>query len=97
MRSTPFFFTLMACACASPPAYQCSSPTDSSGYGIALCHDPMQTPVCDDPGVTAHYQMNTMGGYTLEDGAPADCDTSDQVVCPDRMAAPHCITQPIDP
>jgi hypothetical protein len=67
-----------------------------SGRGIALCHDPMQTPVCDAPGMTAHYEMATMG-YLLVGGETASCDSSNQVVCTDRTVTPHCVVNPVDP
>ena len=84
-------------ACASPPAYQCSTPTDLGGRGIPLCQRGTDNPVCDDPGMTAHYEATPMGGYTLVGGTTADCDTSNQVVCPDRTETPRCIAQPVEP
>ena len=84
-------------ACASPPPYACSSPIDPSGRGLALCHDPMQTPVCDAPGDMARYEETTLGSTRLVGGTTASCDSSNQVVCNDRTVLPHCITRPIDP
>lgn len=83
--------------CASPPPYQCSSPIDSSGRGLALCHESNDTPVCDAPGDTARYEANAMGMTVLVGGTTAVCDTDDQVVCPDRTVVPHCIFDPVSP
>lgn len=84
-------------ACAAPPPYQCSSPIDMSGRGLALCRVATQTPVCDLPGEMAHYEMTPMGGYTLIGATTADCDASNQVVCADRTVLPRCIEQPVSP
>jgi len=96
MRSM-VLLAMMLGACASPPPYQCSSPVDSSGRGLPLCHIATQTPVCDDPGTIAHYEMSPVGGYALVGGSTALCDSSNQVVCADRTVTPHCIVQPLDP
>ncbi len=84
-------------ACASPPNYSCSSPTDLGDRGIALCSHGTDNPVCDSPGMTAHYEENPMGGYSLVGGTTADCDVNNQVVCPDRTETPRCIAQPVEP
>lgn len=84
-------------ACAAPPPYLCSTPIDASGRGLALCREGTQTPVCDAPGDHARYETNLMGGYTLQGGTTANCDTSNQVVCSDRTVLPHCITEPVSP
>ena len=67
-----------------------------SGRGIPVCHASDQVPVCDAPGMMAAYVMGTPG-YTLQGGTLAVCDTSNQVVCPDRTVSPHCIVQPASP
>ncbi len=96
MRRVVLVTTILA-ACASPPPIACTTPIDSSGRGLPLCHAANDTPVCDTPGATAHYEMNALGGYSLTGGTTAACDDSNQVVCADRTISPHCITQPVDP
>jgi hypothetical protein len=96
MRSVVFGLLLLA-GCAAPPPYTCSTPIEMSGRGLALCRDPMQTPVCDAPGDMARYEMATMAGYVLHGGTIASCDSSNQVVCADRTVLPHCIVHPLDP
>lgn len=91
MRS--IVIALLLSGCASAPML-CSTPTDMTGRGIALCHVTTQTPVCDTPGMMASYQPNALGGYTLTGGTRAMCDSSNQVVCADRTIAPHCLEQP---
>lgn len=88
---------LLALACAAPPPYACSTPIDTSGRGLPLCRAAGQTPVCDDPGATAHYETDALGVSTLVGGTVAVCDSSNQVVCPDRTVLPHCIVQPNAP
>jgi len=89
---------LMLAACASPPPYFCTSPTDMTMRGIPLCRGAMQDPVCDAPGAMATYTMDPLtGGYVLQNGMLAVCDTSNQVVCQDRSESPHCIVHPSSP
>jgi hypothetical protein len=87
---------LVLVGCSSPP-YLCTTPTDMSGRGIALCRAASQTPVCDATGMTASYVMGSLGGYVLQGGTIALCDSSNQVVCADRTVLPHCIAQPSSP
>jgi hypothetical protein len=96
MRSV-LLLSVVALGCAAPPPYQCSSPVDTSGRGLALCHAANDIPVCDDPGEMAHYVDDAMGGHVLAGGTHAICDGSNQVVCPDRTVMPHCIAQPVAP
>ncbi len=95
MRSVVVVAAILG-ACASPPPYACSTPVDSSGRGLPLCHLANETPVCDAAGAMAHYEMDALGGYMLVGGTTASCDSSNQVVCPDRRVSPHCIVQPLD-
>lgn len=86
-----------ALGCASPPPYACTTPVDPTGRGLPLCHDPNRTPACDAPGDVARYEMNGAGVYVLVGGTVAQCDTSNQVVCPDRAVLAHCIADPVAP
>lgn len=87
----------LALACADPPPYACSTPVDATGRGLPLCRSASRTPACDDPGAMAHYETDSLGVSRLVGGSLAICDSSNQVVCPDRTVLPHCIVQPSSP
>ncbi|MFO0686496.1 MAG: hypothetical protein U0234_30835 [Sandaracinus sp.] len=94
MRRSAFVLSFAILGCASPPPLSCSQPVDMAGRRIALCTDPSATPVCDDPGATAHYETQIGGGHMLVDGTIAGCDSSGQVVCADRSESPYCLAVP---
>lgn len=94
MRAPAWLLSLAIVGCAAPPPLSCSQPVDMAGRRIALCTDPASTPVCDDPGVTAHYEEQAAGVHALVDGTIARCDSSGQVVCADPSESPYCLARP---
>lgn len=84
---------LLVPGCADGAPY-CGLPEDATGRLVAYCGNPRQEPVCDYPGMDAHYEDGA-SGLVLIGGARASCDAEDEIACPTGTEGPaYCLTDP---
>lgn len=84
---------LLASGCAASGPY-CGLPADATGRLIPYCGNPRQEPVCNLPGMEAHYEMGS-SGLVLVGAERAACDADDEIVCPaGTVGEAFCITDP---
>ncbi|UJR79599.1 hypothetical protein [Sandaracinus amylolyticus] len=94
MRALAALLVLGLAACGSEVDPYCSEVDDPTGRGVALCRAGSETPVCDVPGETAHWERTSSGGAVrLVGGTLAFCDDAREVVCTDRSVAPYCLPE----
>lgn len=78
-RLLPLAF-LLSLGCADGAPF-CGLPLDATGRLVPYCDNPRDEPVCDLPGMEAHYEMGAMG-LLLVGGARASCNMDDEIACP---------------
>ena len=54
-RTLPALALTLAIGCADGGPY-CGLPADATGRLVAYCGNPRQEPVCDMPGMEAHFE-----------------------------------------
>ena len=93
MRRLLVLSFLLATGCADGSPY-CALPEDATGRLVAYCGNPRQEPVCDRPGMEAHYEESGTGLH-LVGGERAGCSIEDAITCPlGTVGEPYCITDP---
>ena len=80
-------------ACGPDGPY-CGLPADITNRLTVYCPSDAEDPVCDFPGMEAHYE-DTASGLRLVGGELATCDTDDNAACPPgTVGEPRCLPDP---
>ena len=92
-RLLPALALTLAVGCADGGPY-CGLPADATGRLVAYCGNPRQEPVCDMPGMEAHFEEGP-AGIILVGAERAGCSSDDVITCPaGTTGEAYCITDP---